>query len=161
MGLESASTLAKPANNNHTPKRADVTYSAILPLRPFSLKGNRMQSYQDYQTKQNEFETEANEKHETTGAILHWLFLLISAAISAGVALDQLELEATAPLPLFVDERLVGMKRLMQALDFCNARLGGNAVRCGLFPSSALWRTKQAFDAPGRTTQWQDVLVGC
>jgi hypothetical protein len=45
-----------------------------------------MQSYQDYQTKQTEFETEANEKYETTGAIIHWLFLLIGAAISAGAS---------------------------------------------------------------------------
>jgi hypothetical protein len=45
-----------------------------------------MQSYQDYQTKQNEFETEANDKHETTGAIIHWLFLIIGAAISAGAS---------------------------------------------------------------------------
>ena len=45
-----------------------------------------MQSYQDYQTKQNEFEQDANDKHETTGAIVHWLFLLIGAAISAGAS---------------------------------------------------------------------------
>ena len=45
-----------------------------------------MQSYQDYQAKQDGFEQEANEKHETTGAIIHWLFLLIGAAISAGAS---------------------------------------------------------------------------
>ncbi len=45
-----------------------------------------MQTYQDYQTKQTEFEQEANDKHETTGALIHWLFLLIGAAISAGAS---------------------------------------------------------------------------
>jgi hypothetical protein len=51
------------------------------------------------------------------------------------------------------------MKRLMQAMDYCNARCGGEAVRCGLFPSSALWRTWQQFDAPGYTTRWDDLMV--
>jgi DNA polymerase V len=77
----------------------------------------------------------------------------------AGVALDQLQPEATAPLRLFADERCEGLKRLMAALNFCSARCGGNAVRCGLFPSSAVWRTTQAYDAPGRTTAWGDVMV--
>lgn len=77
----------------------------------------------------------------------------------AGVACDQLIAEADAPLPLFTDERAEGLKRLMQAMDYCNARCGGDAVRCGLFPSSALWRTRQAFDAHGRTTQWGDLIM--
>ncbi|MBI3428007.1 MAG: hypothetical protein HY011_34215 [Acidobacteria bacterium] len=45
-----------------------------------------MQSYQAYQTKQTQFEEQADKKHETTGAIAHWLFLLIGAAISAGAS---------------------------------------------------------------------------
>lgn len=45
-----------------------------------------MQSYQDYQKKQSEFESQADTKHETTGQIAHWLFLLVGAAISAGAS---------------------------------------------------------------------------
>ena len=45
-----------------------------------------MQSYQDYLQKQTEFEQRADTKHETTGALAHWLFLLIGAAISAGAS---------------------------------------------------------------------------
>ena len=77
----------------------------------------------------------------------------------AGVACDQLVAEADAPLPLFTDERAEGLKRLMAALDYCNARCGGDVIRCGLFPSSALWRTRQQFDAPGYTTRWDDLMV--
>lgn len=77
----------------------------------------------------------------------------------AGVACDQLIAEAAAPLPLFTDGHAERLKRVMAALDYCNARCGGEAVRCGLFPSSALWRTKQQFDAPGRTTRWGDLMM--
>lgn len=76
-----------------------------------------------------------------------------------GVALDQLELEASAPLRLFADERFEGMQRLMMAMDYCNARWGSSAVRLGLFPSSELWRTRAMFPAPGRTTQWGELIV--
>lgn len=75
-----------------------------------------------------------------------------------GVTLDQLEPETSAPLRLFVDERFEGMQRLMRALDYCNARWGASAVKVGLFPSSGLWRTRAMFPAPGRTTQWGDVM---
>lgn len=78
----------------------------------------------------------------------------------AGVSLDQLEPEATAPLRLFVDDRFEGMKRLMQALDYCNARFGGEAVQVGLFPSSSVWRTKAGFEAPGYTTNWGEIVIG-
>jgi DNA polymerase V len=77
----------------------------------------------------------------------------------AGVTLDQLEPEATAPLRLFVGERYEQRRRLMQALDYCNARWGAGAVRLGLFPSSPLWRTRALFDAPGYTTRWGDLLM--
>ncbi len=45
-----------------------------------------MQTYQDYQARQADFEHDADEKHETTGALIHWLFLLIGTAISAGAS---------------------------------------------------------------------------
>lgn len=77
----------------------------------------------------------------------------------AGVALDQLQSIDTAPLALFDDPRRAQLRQLMTALDFCNARFGGNAVKVGLFPSSSLWRTKQGFDAPGRTTRWGDLMT--
>ncbi len=77
----------------------------------------------------------------------------------AGVSLDQLEPEATAPLRLFADDRYEMLRRLMMALDYCNARYGGQVVKVGLFPASTLWRTRQAFDAPGRTTRWGDVML--
>jgi hypothetical protein len=45
-----------------------------------------MQNYQDYQAKQAQFECDANHKHEATGWLVHWFFLLIGAAISAGAS---------------------------------------------------------------------------
>lgn len=79
-------TPTKPTQQPHAEARRMLPYTAILPLRPFPLKGEPMQSYQDYQAQQDGFEQEANDKHETTGAIIHWLFLLIGAAISAGAS---------------------------------------------------------------------------
>lgn len=77
----------------------------------------------------------------------------------AGVALDQLQAVETAPIPLFDDPRRAQLRHLMQALDFCNARHGQGTLKVGMFPSSALWRTKQQFDAPGRTTRWGDIMA--
>jgi DNA polymerase V len=77
----------------------------------------------------------------------------------AGVSLDLLEPEATAPLRLFADDRYETLRRLMLALDYCNARFGAGAVQVGLFPSSALWRTRAAHPAPGFTTRWGDVML--
>ena len=77
----------------------------------------------------------------------------------AGVSLDLLEPEATAPLRLFVDDRYELLQRLMMAIDYCNARWGHGAVRVGLFPSSARWRTRAGHPAPGYTTRWGDVMV--
>jgi DNA polymerase V len=77
----------------------------------------------------------------------------------AGVTLSELEPEATATRRLWCDDRYEGLRRLMQALDYVNARFGRSALRCGLFPSSHLWRTRAAFDAPGYTTKWNDLLV--
>jgi hypothetical protein len=45
-----------------------------------------MQTYQDYQAKQSQFERDANDRHEAVGALIHWFFLLIGAAISAGAS---------------------------------------------------------------------------
>jgi hypothetical protein len=66
--------------------------------------------------------------------------------------------KATAPLRLFVDDHYELRRRLMMAVDYCNARWCAGAVKVGLFPSSSLWRTKAAFDAPGRITQWGDLM---
>jgi DNA polymerase V len=77
----------------------------------------------------------------------------------AGVSLDLLEPEATAPLRLSADDLYELLRRLMMALDYCNARFGAGAVQVGLFPSSALWRTRAAYPAPGFTTRWGDVMV--
>lgn len=76
-----------------------------------------------------------------------------------GVTLDELALATTAPLHLFADDRYELLHRLMVALDFCNARFGVGALRVGLFPSSALWRTRVGHPAPGYMTRWGDVMV--
>jgi hypothetical protein len=77
----------------------------------------------------------------------------------AGISLDQLEPEATAPLRLFADDCDELLQRLMMALDFCNLRWGAGAVRLGLFPSSTRWQTRARHPAPGYTTRWGDVMV--
>jgi DNA polymerase V len=77
----------------------------------------------------------------------------------AGVSLDALVPESGAPAPLFVDKRCEGLRRIMQAVDYCNARFGTGVVKVGLFPSSALWRTKATQPAPGYTVNWSDVVV--
>lgn len=45
-----------------------------------------MQTYKDFQSTQSQFERDANDKHEATGWLVHWFFLLIGAAISAGAS---------------------------------------------------------------------------
>jgi hypothetical protein len=45
-----------------------------------------VQTYQDFQSTQAQFERDANERHEATGWLVHWFFLLIGAAISAGAS---------------------------------------------------------------------------
>jgi DNA polymerase V len=77
----------------------------------------------------------------------------------AGVCLDGLVPEQEAPAPLFADERCEGLRRLMVALDLCAAKYGAGIVRCGLFPSSSMWRTKALHAAPGFTTYWGDVMI--
>lgn len=77
----------------------------------------------------------------------------------AGVSLSELEPEASAPHRLWEDERYISLRKLMQAVDYINARFGRDVVRCGLYPSSNLWRTKARFDAPGYTTCWEDLLI--
>jgi DNA polymerase V len=77
----------------------------------------------------------------------------------AGVVLDQLQAEDIAPLSLLTDPRREQLRQLMMALDYCNARFGGDVVKVGLFPSSSFWRTKQQFDAPGYTVNWKDIAV--
>lgn len=76
----------------------------------------------------------------------------------AGVSLSELQPEDTAPLRLFRDERVEGLRQLMQAMDYINAKFGRDTVRCGLYPSSSLWRTKAEHPAPGYTVQWSDVM---
>ena len=58
----------------------------ILPLPPHRLKGTQMQTYKDFQSTQSQYERDANDKHEVSGIIIHWFFLLIGAAISAGAS---------------------------------------------------------------------------
>lgn len=77
----------------------------------------------------------------------------------AGVSLTELLPENEAPRRLWEDERYLGLRRLMAALDYCNARFGRETVRCGYFPSSLRWQTKALFAAPGRTTRWADVPI--
>lgn len=45
-----------------------------------------MNDYKQFQKQQGEFEKDANTKHETTGIVVHWFFLLVCAAISAGAS---------------------------------------------------------------------------
>jgi len=45
-----------------------------------------MNDYNEFQAQQNQHEKEAENKHETTGLVVHWLFLLIGAAISGGAS---------------------------------------------------------------------------
>lgn len=45
-----------------------------------------MNSYNDFRDEQEQFETDADTKHEKTGAALYWFFLLVGVAISAGAS---------------------------------------------------------------------------
>ena len=77
----------------------------------------------------------------------------------AGVILNDLELAESAPRRLW-DAALYELhKRLMATVDALNIRFGKDAVRCGLFPSSGVWRTRFERRSPDYTTDWQQLMI--
>lgn len=77
----------------------------------------------------------------------------------AGVVLSELETEACAPRRLWEDEHSERYRSLMRTMDEVNTRFGRDALHCGIFPSSGIWRTKTGFAAPGYTIKWQDIVT--
>jgi DNA polymerase V len=77
----------------------------------------------------------------------------------AGTLLDALELAGKSPKRLWENEAYERQRRLMAAVDDLNDRYGGETVRCGLFPSSGVWRTRFERRSPNYTTDWSQIMV--
>ncbi|MCG3145707.1 MAG: Protein UmuC [Gammaproteobacteria bacterium] len=76
----------------------------------------------------------------------------------AGVTLGGLELAERVSLRLWENERYERHRRLMAAIDRLNAKYGRDAVRCGLFQSEGVWRTRFGQRSPRYTTCWNEIM---
>jgi DNA polymerase V len=75
----------------------------------------------------------------------------------AGVTLGGLELADLVAKRLWEDERYERQRRLMAAVDRLNGKYGRDTVRCGLFHTEGLWRTRFAKRSPRYTTRWSEI----
>jgi len=75
----------------------------------------------------------------------------------AGVTLGGLELVERVSMRLWENERYERHRRLMAAIDRVNAKYGRDTVRCGVFHTSGLWRTRFAKRSPRYTTRWSEI----
>lgn len=76
----------------------------------------------------------------------------------AGVIFDDLELAERATQRLWEAAQQELHRRLMAAIDAINQQFGGDAVRCGLFPSSGAWRTRAGNVSQSYTTSWLELM---
>lgn len=77
----------------------------------------------------------------------------------AGVLLDKLELASNAPRRLWDAVQYELHRRLMSAVDAINDRWGRDSIRCGLYPSAAVWQTRAERRSPAYTTNWKDIMT--
>src|SRR5262249_50804399 len=75
----------------------------------------------------------------------------------AGVTLGALELADLVAKRLWEDEWYERQRRLMAAIDQINAKYGRDTIRCGIFPTAGLWRTRFARRSPRYTTRWSEI----
>ena len=75
----------------------------------------------------------------------------------AGVTLGGLELADLVAKRLWEDEWYERQRRLMAAVDRLNGKYGRDTVRCGLFHTDGLWRTRFAKRSPRYTTRWSEI----
>jgi len=75
----------------------------------------------------------------------------------AGVTLGGLELADLVAKRLWEDEWYERQRRLMAAVDRLNGKYGRDTVRCGLFHTEGLWRTRFAKRSPRYTTRWSEI----
>jgi DNA polymerase V len=75
----------------------------------------------------------------------------------AGVTLGGLELADLVAKRLWEDDWYERQRRLMAAVDRLNGKYGRDTVRCGLFHTEGLWRTRFAKRSPRYTTRWSEI----
>jgi DNA polymerase V len=75
----------------------------------------------------------------------------------AGVTLGALELADLVAKRLWADEWYERQRRLMAAVDHLNGKYRRDTVRCGVFLTDGLWRTRFARRSPRYTTRWSEI----
>jgi DNA polymerase V len=75
----------------------------------------------------------------------------------AGVTLGGLELADLVAKRLWADEWYERQRQLMMAVDHLNGKYGRDTVRCGIFPTAGVWRTRFAKRSPRYTTRWSEI----
>lgn len=75
----------------------------------------------------------------------------------AGVTLGSLELADLVAKRPWADEWYERQRRLMAAVDQLNAKFGWDTVRCDIFPTDGLWRTRFTKRSPRYTTRWSEI----
>jgi DNA polymerase V len=75
----------------------------------------------------------------------------------AGITLGGLELADLVAKRLWADEWYERQQRLMAAVDRLNGKYGRDTVRCGIFPTEGVWRTRFAKRSPRYTTRWPEI----
>lgn len=77
----------------------------------------------------------------------------------AGVTLNGLEFADRLTKRLWEDDCYERHRRLMAAIDRLNGKFGRDTVRCGLFPSEGVWRTRFSQRSPRYTTCWDEIMI--
>ena len=76
----------------------------------------------------------------------------------AGVMLGDFAPASSLTMRLWGQAEHDRMRRVMQAVDALNTRLGRDTIRCGLHPLEGQWSMKAARRSPRYTTQWSELL---
>lgn len=78
---------------------------------------------------------------------------------SAGVMLNGLLPASPMTIRMQDDERWVKSRRLMQAIDGINSRMGRDTIKFGIAGFKQSWRTKFEQRSPRCTTNWRELLA--
>ena len=76
----------------------------------------------------------------------------------AGVTLNGLEFADRLTKRLWEDDCYERHRRLMAAIDRLNGKFGRDTVRCGMFQSEGVWRTRFSQRSPRYTTCWDEIM---
>lgn len=76
----------------------------------------------------------------------------------AGVTLNGLEFAERLTKRLWEDDCYERHRRLMAAIDRLNVKFGRDTVRCGMFPSEGVWRTRFSQRSQRYTTCWDEIM---